>query len=126
MVLSKPTAPQIFVECDALPKKCEGLLVHEPAVFEQGIGVTIIEGLDVRDSVCKALFEADEIVDRKFAGAPRIFDLLRVINKVDLCVGAFQKKISPAARFVLGMQENSTLHHFQVSNVCDFARQPRI
>ena len=74
MVLSKPTAPQIFVECDALPKECEGLLVHEPAVFEQDIGVTIIEGLDVRDSVCKALFEADEIVDRKFAGASGLFD----------------------------------------------------
>jgi integrase len=54
VVLSKPTAPQIFVECDALPKECEGLLVHEPAVFEQDIGVTIIRDLDVRDSVCKA------------------------------------------------------------------------
>jgi len=103
VVLSKPATPQILVESDALPEKCVGLLAHEPAVFEQGIGVAIIGDLDVRDSVCKALFEADEIVDGKFASASRLFDSLRVINEVNLRVGAFQKKISPAARFFLGM-----------------------
>jgi len=111
VVLSKPAAPEILVQCDALPEKCLGLLVQEPAVFEQGIGVTIIGDLDVWDSVCKALFEANEIVDGKFAGASRLFDLLRVISEVNLRVGAFQKKLSPAARFFLGMEENSTLHY---------------
>jgi hypothetical protein len=50
VVLSKPATPQILVECDALAEKCVGLLAHEPAVFEQGIGVAIIGDLDVRDS----------------------------------------------------------------------------
>jgi len=59
VVLSEPAAPQLLVECDALPEKCVGLLVHELAVFEQGIGVTIIGDLDVRDLVCKTPFEAD-------------------------------------------------------------------
>ena len=112
VVLSKPAAPQLLVECDALPEKCVGLFVHEPAVFEQGLGVTIVRDLDVRDSVCKALFEVDEIVDGKFASVSRLFDLLRVINEVNLRVGSLQKKISPAARFFLGMEENSTLHCF--------------
>ena len=112
MVLSKPAAPEILVECDALPQKCLGLLVHERRIREQGIGITMIENLDVRDSVCKALFEADEIVDGKFADASRLFDFLRVVNKVNLRVGAFQEEISPVARFILSMQQDSTLYRF--------------
>ena len=112
MVLSKPAVPEILVDCDALPKKCLGLLVHESAVCEQGIGVTIIGDVDVRASVCKALFEADEVVDGEFAGLSSLFDLLRVINEVNLRVGAFQEEISAAARFILCMEENSTLHYF--------------
>src|SRR6516225_4911750 len=126
VVLSKPAAPQIFAECNALAEKCLGLLAHEAPVCEQGIGVTIIGDLYVRDSVGKALFETGEVVDGECAGASRLFDLFRVVNKVNLRIGAFQQEISAAARVILSMQQDSTLHRFQVSNGCDLKWQPWI
>jgi hypothetical protein len=76
------------------------------------VGVPVIIDFDMGDCVGKALFETDEAVDGEFAGAPRLFDLPPVVNKMDLGVGAFQQEISPTAHFVLGMEENSTLHCF--------------
>ena len=89
MVLSEPATPQILVHCDAARDGLFRLLLDESLVCEQRIGMAIIGNLGAGNSVCKPLLQANETVDGKFAGASRLLDLLRVINKVNLRVSAF-------------------------------------
>ena len=53
------------------------------------MGIAIIGNLDVRDFVCKPLFQANETIDSELARVSCLFDLLRVVNKVNFRVRAF-------------------------------------
>jgi hypothetical protein len=53
------------------------------------MGIAIIGDLDVRDLVCKPPFQANETFNSEFTGASALFDLVGVINNVNLRVDAF-------------------------------------
>ena len=63
--------------------------IHECLVCEQRMGIAIIGDLDVRDLVCKPPFQANETFNSEFTGASALFDLVGVINNVNLRVDAF-------------------------------------
>ena len=78
--------------------------------------------IKVWDSLGKPLFQASEAIDSELAGSSRLFDHICVVYEMDLGVDAFEQKVPAPVPFVLGMQEDTSLDHFQLSNILDLER----
>jgi hypothetical protein len=85
-----------------------------------------VRNLDVRDSFCEALLQPNEVIYRECPGAARGFDAIRVVYDMNLGIRAFEQKVTASAGFVLRVQENTALDHFQLPNVSDFERETGI